>query len=261
MFVSDGSKCDCGNLLDVFGSGIRVAVVDPVYPVYVDTNVMAGNSGEAADNGQYAEITYLPVTEANGFVPELPSEPVDLIYLCYPNNPTGVVATHEDLRRWVDYAREQSAIILFDAAYEAFITSPDIPRSIFEIEGAHDVAIEFRSFSKTAGFTGTRCAFMVIPKTLKGAAPDGSQHSIHALWSRRHSTKFNGVPYIVQRGAAAAYSDEGRAQIQQLVRFYLEKRAAHENAIGSLRVPGIWRRTCAVCLAQDSGFHVQLGLF
>ncbi len=251
IFVSDGSKCDSGNLLDIFGSNNKIAVLDPVYPVYVDTNVMAGNTGPADDDGRYEGIVYLPVTEENNFEPELPNEHVDLIYLCYPNNPTGTVASHELLQKWVDYARQHEAIIFYDAAYEAFITEDGVPHSIYEIEGAREVAIELRSFSKTAGFTGTRCGFIVIPKELSGKTADGKSQPIQPLWHRRHSTKFNGVSYIVQRGAEAAYSEAGREQIRELVNFYLENASIVKNGLerlgiktfGGINAPYVWLRT------------------
>ncbi len=195
IFISDGSKCDSGNILDIFGKGNTIAITDPVYPVYVDTNVMAGNTGEADENGAYAGLLYMPCTAENNFVADVPSEKADLIYLCFPNNPTGATATREQLTKWVEYAKANNAIILFDAAYEAFIQDADVPHSIFEIEGAKECAIEFRSFSKNGGFTGVRCAYTVIPKSLTGKADDGSDISIHQLWSRRHSTKFNGASY------------------------------------------------------------------
>jgi LL-diaminopimelate aminotransferase len=251
IFVSDGSKCDSGNILDVFGPDNVVAVLDPVYPVYVDTNVMVGRTGEANDNGQYEGLVYMPVTAENDFVPDLPTQHVDLIYLCYPNNPTGVVATRETLRRWVDFAHENKAIILFDAAYEAFIQDDSIPRSIYEIDGAREVAIEFRSFSKKAGFTGVRCAYTVVPKDLKGSTPDGSQTAIHPLWNRRHCTKFNGVSYVVQRGAEAVYSDEGSQEVNQLVDFYMTNakllreglQQAGMNVYGGENAPYVWVKT------------------
>ncbi len=251
IFVSDGSKCDTGNILDIFGVGNKVAVVDPVYPVYVDTNVMVGRTGPADANGRYEGLVYLPVTAENNFVPELPSEPVDLIYLCYPNNPTGTVATREMLKTWVDYARDNSAVILFDAAYEAFITNPEIPHTIYEIEGAKDVAIEFRSFSKNAGFTGTRCAFTVVPKTLNVKTSSGDTQPLHPIWNRRHCTKFNGVSYVIQRAAEAVYSDDGKAQTQQLVDFYLQNasllRVGLEqvgiDVYGGVDAPYIWLKT------------------
>ncbi|QDV21698.1 LL-diaminopimelate aminotransferase [Gimesia panareensis] len=251
IFVSDGSKCDTGNILDIFGADNKVAVTDPVYPVYVDTNVMTGRTGAADDSGRYAGLTYLPVTAENNFVAELPESPVDLIYLCYPNNPTGTVATRETLQKWVDYAKANGSIILFDAAYEAFITDPEIPHSIFEIEGAREVAIEFRSFSKNAGFTGTRCAFTVVPKTLKGKTSTGESADIHPLWNRRHCTKFNGVSYIIQRGAEAAYSEAGKEQIKGLIAFYLENaRLLREglesvgiSVYGGVNAPYVWLKT------------------
>jgi len=251
IFVSDGSKCDSGNIIDIFGQDNVVAVTDPVYPVYVDTNVMAGRTGEGDDEGRYEGLVYLPVTAENNFVPSLPDQKVDMIYLCYPNNPTGTVATKETLKQWVNYARENDAIIFFDAAYEAFITDPEIPHSIYEVEGAKEVAIEFRSFSKNAGFTGTRCAFTVVPKELKGKTSDGTVTDIHPLWNRRHCTKFNGVSYIIQRGAEAAYSAEGKEQIQGLIKFYLENakllseglEAVNIKVYGGVNAPYVWLQT------------------
>jgi len=251
IFISDGSKCDTGNLLDIFGDDNKIAVLDPVYPVYVDTNVMAGHTGPADENGQYSGLIYMPVTAENNFEPALPSEPVDLIYLCYPNNPTGVVASKEMLTKWVQYAKENNAIILYDAAYVAFISDPDVPRSIFEIEGAREVAIEFRSFSKNAGFTGVRCAFTVIPKELMGTTKAGESHSVHALWNRRHSTKFNGASYPIQRGAEAAYSAEGKSQIEALIAFYMNNaKLLREGLVeagfevyGGVNAPYVWLKT------------------
>lgn len=251
IFVSDGSKCDSGNILDIFGSGNRIAVLDPVYPVYVDTNVMAGNTGEADDAGRYGNLVYLPVLEENGFQPQLPTEPVDLIYLCYPNNPTGTVATRELLEEWVAFALANNAIILYDAAYEAFVQDDSIPRSIFEIEGAKNCAIEFRSFSKTAGFTGTRCAFTVVSKDLQGRDSKGNPVAIHPLWNRRHCTKFNGVSYPIQKAAAAAYSPEGRKQISELVQFYMtnakilreQLEACGMTVYGGEHAPYVWVKT------------------
>ncbi len=251
IFVSDGSKCDVANILDVFGANNVVAVQDPVYPVYVDTNVMAGHTGPADASGRYGGLVYLPATAENNFVPELPRQRVDLIYLCYPNNPTGMVATKEMLKRWVDYARENGSIILYDAAYEAYITDPSIPHSIFEIEGAREVALEFRSFSKTAGFTGVRCAFTVIPKGLKAKTQDGREAAIHPLWNRRHCTKFNGVSYPVQRGAEAIYSPEGKRQTRETIEFYLTNaRLVREaltklgiQAYGGINAPYVWLKT------------------
>lgn len=232
IFVSDGSKCDTGNILDIFGSGNRIAITDPVYPVYVDTNVMAGHTGPADESGAYGGLVYLPCTEDNDFVPALPEERVDLIYLCYPNNPTGAVATKEQLESWVGYARRHGSILLYDAAYGAFIQDAVLPRSIYEIDGARECAIEFRSFSKNGGFTGTRCAFTVIPKELKGKAADGSDVAIHSLWSRRHSTKFNGVSYPIQRGAEALYSEEGKAQVSALIEHYMGNAVILRKAAG-----------------------------
>jgi len=251
IFVSDGSKCDSGNLLDIFGADNKIAVLDPVYPVYVDTNVMAGHTGPADSGGRYGGLVYLPVTAESNFEPPLPEEHVDLIYLCYPNNPTGTVATRETLAKWVAYAKEHSAIIFFDAAYEAFISDPEIPHSIYEIPGAREVAIELRSFSKTAGFTGTRCAFTVIPKTLVGTTASGESKPIHSLWNRRHSTKFNGVSYPVQRGAEAIYSNEGKQQIQSLIQFYMNNaRLLREglteagfDVYGGVNAPYVWLKT------------------
>ena len=253
VFVSDGSKCDTGNILDILATGgvNTIAVVDPVYPVYVDTNVMVGNTGSANDVGGYAGLVYLPVTEENDFVPESPDRPVDIIYLCYPNNPTGSVLSKAALTRWVDYARDNDALILFDAAYEAFITDPTIPHSIYEIPGARQVAIEFRSFSKNAGFTGTRCAFVVVPHEVIGTAADGQRVDLHRLWSRRYSTKFNSVAYVVQRGAAAVYSDDGRQQVRKLVDFYMTNagiiretlRDMGMDVYGGVNAPYVWLKT------------------
>ena len=220
IFVSDGAKCDCGNIQEIFAADARLAIPDPVYPVYVDTNVMAGRTGPNVD-GRYEGILYLDSTPANGYVPEVPDAPADLIYLCFPNNPTGVVATKAQLAAWVDYAKRNKAVILFDSAYEAYIRDARIPHSIYEIEGARDVAIEFRSFSKTAGFTGMRCAYTVVPKTLMAWDAAGRPHPLHALWNRRNTTKFNGVSYPVQRAAAAVYTDAGRSQARALTDFYL----------------------------------------
>ncbi len=253
IFISDGSKCDCANILDILGHDNTIAVTDPVYPVYVDTNVMVGNTGGADEAGRYGGLVYLPVTAENGFTPELPTTPVDIIYLCYPNNPTGSVASKETLKKWVDYANEHGSLILFDAAYEAYITEPGIPRSIYEIPGAREVAIEFRSFSKNAGFTGTRCAFTVVPKGLTGKASDGTGIELHRLWQRRQSTKFNGVSYIVQRGAEAVYSEAGQQQIAGLVSFYLENARIIREALvrtgmtvfGGVSAPYVWIKTPA----------------
>jgi LL-diaminopimelate aminotransferase len=233
IFVSDGSKCDVGNIQEIFAADARLAIPDPVYPVYVDTNVMAGRTG-ANVGGRYEGILYLDSTPANGYVPKVPEEPADLVYLCFPNNPTGAVATRGQLEAWVAYARRHQAVILYDSAYEAYIRDPAIPRSIYEIEGARDVAIEFRSFSKTAGFTGVRCAYAVIPKGLSAADASGAPHSLHALWNRRHTTKFNGVSYPVQKAAAAAYGDQGRLQTRALTDFYLGNAALIRSAVKGL---------------------------
>lgn len=251
IFVSDGSKCDSGNLLDIFGDNNVIAVLDPVYPVYVDTNVMAGHTGPADQQGRYEKLVYMPVTAETDFEPAIPDQHVDLIYLCYPNNPTGTVASRETLATWVAYAKEHNSIIFYDAAYEAFISDDNVPRSIFEIDGARDVAIELRSFSKTAGFTGVRCAFTVIPKSLKGKTGDGQDKDIHSLWNRRHSTKFNGVSYPVQRGAAAIYTDEGKQQVRELVDFYMNNarllreglQAAGLEVYGGVNAPYVWVKT------------------
>lgn len=221
IFVSDGAKCDTGNIQEIFSSQIRIAIPDPVYPVYLDTNVMAGRTGIYRD-GRFEGLCYLDSTRENGFVPGLPDTPVDLIYLCFPNNPTGATITKAQLKTWVDYARKEKALILFDAAYEAFIRDESLPKSIYEIEGAREVAIEFRSFSKTAGFTGTRCAYTVVPKTCMAFDDKGNAHSLHGLWNRRHSTKFNGVSYPVQKAAEAVYSDEGKLQVRELSDYYLK---------------------------------------
>lgn len=250
VFVSDGAKSDTANIQELFALNSRIAVTDPVYPVYVDSNVMSGRTGEYKD-GKWSNVTYLPCTAENGFVPELPKEKVDLIYLCLPNNPTGTTLTKEQLKIWVDYARKNQSIILFDSAYEAFITQEDIPHSIYEIEGAKEVAIEFRSFSKTAGFTGTRCAYIVIPKELKAYSSDGSKVGLNRLWYRRQATKFNGVSYIVQRGAEAVYSEEGQKQVKETISYYLNNAAIIKNGLesigievyGGVNAPYIWMRT------------------
>jgi LL-diaminopimelate aminotransferase len=251
VFVSDGSKCDCGNILDIFGPGNTIAVTDPVYPVYVDTNVMHGHTRAADERGEYGGLIYLRATAENNFTPEIPKQKVDIIYLCYPNNPTGTVASKATLTKWVEYAKQHEAVIFFDAAYEAYITEENIPHSIYEIPGARDVAIEFRSFSKTAGFTGTRCAFTVVPKSLKGRAGDGSQVDLYRLWMRRHTTKFNGVSYIVQRGAEAVYTPAGKEQTRKLVAGYLENAKLIRDGLvklglkvfGGVNAPYVWVQT------------------
>ena len=248
IFVSDGSKCDCGNILDILGHGNRLGITDPVYPVYVDTNVMAGHTGEANEAGAYAGIHYLPCDAANGFVPGVPTEKLDVVYLCFPNNPTGATATRAQLTAWVEYALANRALILFDAAYEAYISDPEVPHSIYEIPGARECAIEFRSFSKNGGFTGTRCAFTVVPKTLLAATAAGEMKPLHPLWNRRMSTKFNGVSYIVQRGAEALYTPEGKAQVRALITHYMGnaailRTAAQEAGLpvfGGVNAPYIW---------------------
>lgn len=237
VFISDGSKCDTGNILDIFGKGNVIAITDPVYPVYVDTNVMAGNTGDADEKGAYDGLLYLECNAENHFVADVPKEKADLIYLCFPNNPTGAVATREQLEAWVAYAKKNDAIILFDAAYEAFIQDPAIPRSIFEIEGARDVAIEFRSFSKNGGFTGVRCAYVVIPKSVSGKTDNGQRISLHQLWSRRHSTKFNGASYPVQKAAAAVFSEEGKKQVDELISHYMGNAKLLREAAAAAGLP------------------------
>ena len=247
IFISDGAKCDTGNIQELFALDARVAIPDPVYPVYLDTNVMAGRTG-AFQDGRYQGLVYLDSTAENGYVPSLPQEPVDLIYLCFPNNPTGSTITKPQLQTWVDYAREHKALILFDAAYEAFIRDDSLPHSIYELEGAREVAIEFRSFSKSAGFTGTRCAYTVVPKDCVAYDRKGNTHSLHALWNRRHSTKFNGVSYPVQRAAEAVYSEQGKAECRALINGYLANAHLIGEAmdrlgyahVGGKNAPYIW---------------------
>jgi len=251
VFISDGSKCDSANILDIFDLSCKVAIGDPVYPVYNDTNVMVGRTGAADDKGYYEGIVYMPCTEENNFAPAFPSENVDIIYLCFPNNPTGTVASKEVLKSWVDYALKNDAVILFDAAYEAFITEPGIPHSIYEIEGAKQCAIEFRSFSKTAGFTGVRCGLTVVPHELMGTTASGEKVSFNQLWNRRQCTKFNGVSYPVQKAAAAVYSDEGWAQVQEIIDYYMVNariireglEAAGITCYGGVNAPYIWLKT------------------
>jgi LL-diaminopimelate aminotransferase len=251
IFVSDGSKCDCGYVLDIVGDQNKVAVPDPVYPVYVDTNVMTGHTGAVRKDGSYEGILYLPCTAENAFVPDPPAEHADLVYLCFPNNPTGAVASREQLSRWIAYAREHDALLLLDAAYEAYISDPDIPHSIFEIPGARDCAIELRSFSKNGGFTGVRCGFTVMPKSVLARTESGRRLSLHPLWQRRWSTKSNSVSYPVQRGAEALYSLEGRKQCRVLIEHYMGNakilRSAAANAgldvFGGVNAPYIWVKT------------------
>jgi LL-diaminopimelate aminotransferase len=247
VFISDGAKCDTGNIQELFSLDCRIAIPDPVYPVYLDTNVMAGRTGEYVD-GRYRGIIYLDSTRDNYYVPDLPKKEVDLIYLCFPNNPTGSTITRAQLQTWVDYAREHRALILFDAAYESFIRDDSLPHSIFEIEGAREVAIEFRSFSKSAGFTGTRCAYTVVPKECMAYTRQGVKQAVHPLWNRRHCTKFNGVSYPVQRAAEAVYSAEGQAQTRELTDYYLGNAALIAQAVedlgfhfvGGKNAPYIW---------------------
>jgi LL-diaminopimelate aminotransferase len=250
IFISDGSKCDTGNIQEIFGNDNKIAICDPVYPVYADTTVMSGKTGDY-DSGHYEGIIYMPCTIENDFIPDLPKETPDLIFLCYPNNPMGTVASKEELKKWVDFARENKSIILYDAAYEAFITEEGIPHSIYEIEGAKEVAIEFRSFSKTAGFTGTRCAFTVVPAELKAYDSKGKAHAVKPLWNRRQSTKFNGVSYPVQKAAAAVYTEEGKKEVAEIIAYYLENaRIMKESLIeagyevfGGVNAPYIWVKT------------------
>ena len=237
IFISDGSKCDCANILDIFSLENRVAIADPVYPVYNDTNVMIGRSGPSDEKGYYEGIIYLPCLEENGFLPRLPKEKADIIYLCFPNNPTGMVASRDQLKEWVDYALANNSLILFDAAYEAFVSEPGYPRSIYEISGASKCAIEFRSFSKTAGFTGVRCAFAVVPEGVFAKTPSGQAEPLNLLWNRRQTTKFNGVSYIVQRGAEAVFSAEGQGQIRSDIAYYLENAEIISRTLTEL---GIW---------------------
>ncbi len=251
IFVSDGSKSDTGNIQEIFGSADKVAITDPVYPVYLDTNVMAGRTGSLKEDGHFEGVTYLPCTAENNFAPDLPKERVDMLYLCCPNNPTGTTLSREELTKWVNWAKENDTVILFDAAYAAYITEPDVPTTIYEIPGAKDVAIEFRSFSKTAGFTGTRCGYTIVPHTVTGKAADGSRVEYNKLWNRRHTTKFNGTAYIVQRGAAAIYTEEGQKQVKELVGYYLENARIIREGLtkaglevyGGINAPYIWLKT------------------
>lgn len=251
VFISDGAKCDTGNFQELFSKDNIIAVTDPVYPVYVDSNVMAGRSGKMGDDGFYENIVYLPCTSENDFVPSLPEEKVDIIYLCYPNNPTGTTLTKEQLKEWVDYAHENDALILFDAAYESFIKTPGIPHSIYEIEGAKEVAVEFRSYSKVAGFTGTRCAYCVVPEEVYIKDDNGENVQLNPLWNRRQSTKFNGVSYPVQRAAQAIYTDEGKKEIQENLDYYVKNAQVIRESLekiglkvyGGIDSPYIWFKT------------------
>ena len=251
IFVSDGAKSDTGNIGDIFSIHNKVAVTDPVYPVYVDTNAMGGRAGEPNAQNVWSNLVYLPCNAENNFVPALPTEKADLIYLCFPNNPTGTTLTKEQLKVWVDYARENNSVILFDAAYEAFITEENVPHSIYEIEGAYEVAIEFRSFSKTAGFTGTRCGYTVVPKSLTALSESGEKVQLNKLWNRRHCTKFNGTSYVVQRAAEATYSPEGKKQVRTLIDYYMENvriireslQKAGFSTFGGVNAPYVWVKT------------------
>ena len=250
IFVSDGSKCDSSNILDILGNDNLIAVTDPVYPVYVDSNVMTGRTGSACDDGSYEGLKYIAINEDNNFKPEIPKEKVDIIYLCFPNNPTGATISKQELKDWVDYANRNNSLIFFDAAYEAFIQDVNLPHSIYEIEGAKNCSIEFRSFSKNAGFTGVRCAYTVIPKNLSGRNSKGEEINLWSLWNRRQSTKFNGVSYIVQRGAEAVYSDQGKIEVSKLIDFYMNNASIMRNKLiqagfkvfGGLNAPYIWIR-------------------
>ncbi len=248
IFVSDGSKCDSSNILDILGNNNTIAVTDPVYPVYVDSNVMTGRTGESLQNGTYKGLMYLAINENNNFLPEIPKSKVDIVYLCFPNNPTGATINKAELKKWVDFANKNKSLILFDAAYEAFIQDNDLPHSIYEIDGAKDCAIEFRSFSKNAGFTGVRCAYTVIPKNLFGLNSKCEKIDLWSLWNRRQSTKFNGVSYVVQRGAEAVYSSAGKKEVNELINFYMENAKIMKNKLqnagfkvfGGDNAPYIW---------------------
>ena len=259
IVVSDGSKSDSGNIQEIFAADAAIALTDPVYPVYMDSNVMAGRTGAADERGRYAGVTYLPCTAENNFEPPLPDRPVDMVYLCFPNNPTGSVMTKPVLKKWVDWARANGAVILYDAAYEAYIRDPAIPHAIDEVEGARECAIEFRLFSKSAGFTGTRCAFTVVPKEVTGRTAAGERVALNSLWLRRQSTKFNAVPYVIQKGAAAVYTEEGQSQIKALVDFYMENariirtglKSAGLTVYGGENAPYIWLKTPAGLSSWD----------
>lgn len=251
IFISDGAKSDTGNFGDILAPDTRIAVTDPVYPVYVDSNVMAGRAGELQPDGRWSRIIYLPCTAENDFMPELPSEVPDLIYLCYPNNPTGTALRRDQLRIWVDYARRNGALIAFDSAYEAYVTDTDVPRSIYEIEGAREVAVEFRSFSKTAGFTGLRLGYTVVPRTVTALAANGSRLSLRDLWLRRQTTKFNGASYVIQRAAEALYTNSGKEQVRDNIHYYMENAAMMRDGLsaagfdvyGGVNSPYLWVRT------------------
>jgi len=259
VFISDGAKNDTGNFQELFSLDNVIAITDPVYPVYIDSNVMAGRTGKINEKGEFEKVVYLPCTEANGMKPQLPTAKVDMIYLCFPNNPTGMTISKDELKKWVDYAKKNNAIILFDAAYEAFIREADVPHSIFEIEGAREVAVEFRSFSKTAGFTGTRCAYTIVPKEVKVFTEKGEQHSLNSLWLRRQTTKFNGVSYPVQAAAAAIFTDEGKRQVKEIIDYYMENariikeglEKAGYKVFGGVNSPYIWMKTPANMKSWD----------
>lgn len=249
VFISDGSKCDCGNIVDLFDINNKIAITDPVYPVYLDTNIMSGRTGKYnTETGKYDGVIYIPCTSENDFIPELPQEVPDIIYLCFPNNPTGTVINKKELTKWVNYAKDNNAIILYDSAYEAFITEEDIPHTIYEIEGEKEVAIEFKSFSKTAGFTGIRCAYTIVPKGLKIKSNNGKEVSLNKLWNRRQCTKFNGVSYITQRAAEAIYTEEGQKEIKENIKYYLENAKIIREGLdevgiqycGGINSPYIW---------------------
>ncbi|MBP6230682.1 MAG: LL-diaminopimelate aminotransferase [Paludibacteraceae bacterium] len=248
VFVSDGAKSDSGNIGDILSKDNIIAVTDPVYPVYIDTNVMGGRAGELGKDGKWSNIVYLSSTAENGFIPQLPTEKVSVVYLCFPNNPTGTTLTKAQLKEWVDYAIANKVLLLFDAAYEAFITEKDVPHSIYEIEGAKQVAIEFRSYSKTAGFTGTRCSYTIVPKECTGYLKNGKSVSINALWNRRQATKFNGTPYIIQRGAEATYTKEGKKEVKEMIQYYMENARIIRTSLeklgyevyGGVNAPYIW---------------------
>lgn len=251
VFISDGAKCDVGNIQEIFGIDNIVAVTDPVYPVYIDTNVMAGRTGDFNETGEFEKIVYLSCNAENNFIPELPKERVDMIYLCYPNNPTGMTLSKDELKKWVDYAKDNKAVILYDSAYEAYIQEKDVPHSIYEIEGAKEVAIEFRSFSKNAGFTGTRCAYTVVPKQVVAYTEKGEAIQLNKLWNRRQTTKFNGVSYIIQKGAAAVYTEEGQKQVKSLIDYYMANAKIIREGLlsiglqvfGGVNAPYIWLKT------------------
>lgn len=259
IFVSDGAKSDCGNIQEIFGVDNTIAITDPVYPVYLDTNIMAGRTGLVKEDGTFEGVVYMPCTAENNFTPELPKQHVDMIYLCSPNNPTGTTLSRDELAKWVKYAKENKSIILYDAAYSYYITEEDVPHTIYEIEGAKEVAIEFRSFSKTAGFTGTRCGYIVLPKAVKGYTKDGKEQALNPLWNRRHTTKFNGTPYIIQRGAEAVLTEEGQKQVKEMVGYYMENAKIIREGLanlgltvfGGVNSPYVWLKVPAGMTSWD----------